>query len=176
MSSKINVTYIIKQHFNTLRDAASGKVSLMDILVFICLPVIFGGIVFVGQGLSKDIFSLAVNFGAISTALLMSVLVLVYDQESKINLNMKAQPNMKDHYEAKLSVLADLYQNICYTIVASICLVIFSVIGMAVLDESIRGIAHLFFSLSSALVAFLFSNIVITMLMVIKRFHALLTH
>jgi len=176
MSSKINVGYIIKQHFNTLRDASSGKVSLMDVLVFIFLPVIFGGLVFIGQGLSKDIFSLSVNFGAISTALLMSVLVLVYDQESKINLSVKAQPDMVDHYEAKLSVLADLYQNICYTIVASICLVIFSVIGMAVFDECMGDMAHLIFSLSSAFVAFLFSNIVITMLMVIKRFHALLTH
>ncbi|PTB03653.1 hypothetical protein C6V82_03980 [Halomonas urumqiensis] len=121
-------------------------------------------------------FSLAVNFGAISTALLMSVLVLVYDQEAKIKYNIEVYPERYDGYRARLSVLRELYQNICYTIVVSILLVMFSVIGMSVLGNCVNVFFNLVFFVSSFLVVFMFSNIVITMLMVIKRFHALLTH
>ncbi|MCF6615531.1 hypothetical protein IHV42_30340, partial [Escherichia coli] len=85
MSSKINICEVLIGHFRTLKNADTNKISLWDIFTFIILPfIISAAFSLLGSGITKDLISLLVNFSAILTALLLSVLVLVYDQESKI--------------------------------------------------------------------------------------------
>ncbi|TOR22870.1 hypothetical protein CGG78_23835, partial [Vibrio parahaemolyticus] len=72
MSSKINVCNIIFGHLNTLKDASSSKVSLVDVFTFFIVPLLFGILVFLsGFKLNDSLISLLVNFGAIFTALLL---------------------------------------------------------------------------------------------------------
>ncbi|PBI79764.1 hypothetical protein A9993_08430 [Rahnella victoriana] len=120
MSSKINICEIVTGHFRTLKDADTRKVSKLDMFTFLMLPIGLA-ILFatLANGMSKDLVSLLVNFSAILTALLLSVLVLVYDQESKINQN-------KDNdtfYESKKTLLTELYYNICYSVLCGVFLV-----------------------------------------------------
>jgi hypothetical protein len=42
MSSKINLSSIVVDHFATLRNEASGRASALDIGTFFVLPLVFG--------------------------------------------------------------------------------------------------------------------------------------
>ena len=85
MSSKINVSSIISGHLKTLKDAGSGKLSLLDGFTFFVFPILLACLCIIFKyEMNDQVTSLLVNFGAIFTALLLSVLVLVYDQGAKI--------------------------------------------------------------------------------------------
>ncbi|MDS72059.1 hypothetical protein EDI83_23230, partial [Salmonella enterica] len=102
MSSKINICEVLIGHFRTLKDADTKKISIWDIFTFIILPfIIAASFSIFGTGITKDLISLLVNFSAILTALLLSVLVLVYDQESKI----RQRKDTDTFYESKKSLL-----------------------------------------------------------------------
>lgn len=179
MSRKVDVFFILKKHCQTLSVYKGGeeKISFIDIFSFFLLPALLGVLVALfSQGISDNILTLTVNFGAISTALLMSVLVLVYDQEAKIKDVQEKSRLAGGNADDKLVLLKELYQNICYTIVVSIVLVIFSVAGMSMVGEELSCFRQIGLQVTSGLVIAVFVNIVLTMLMVIKRFHALLTN
>ncbi|MEW5505595.1 hypothetical protein [Pseudomonas antarctica] len=179
MSSKINVANIILGHIATLADP-TGKRSLMDYVTFFAVPSIVAVIACVaGYNLNKDVSSMLVNFGAIFTALLLSVLVLVYDQESKLS----AVKGIDPLYEAKKVLLRQLYYNICFSIIASILLVglcfVHSILdGFVTLVDVGGGIvlkldyARCVFT---PLVIFVVSNLMLTIVMIVKRMHAMLT-
>lgn len=108
MSSKLNVKGIVTGHFGTLIDAGEKSVSYTDVFSFYILPAIIAAIgIFYCFNISEEIASLLVNFGAIFTALLLSVLVLVYDQENKIDQSINEALQ-----KAKKSLLNHLYYNI----------------------------------------------------------------
>ncbi|TMP45203.1 hypothetical protein CWB96_03780 [Pseudoalteromonas citrea] len=183
MSSKINISDIVVGHFRTLRSSGNDKISFIDLFTFILLPLLLSLVtVLCGLKLSNEMTSLLVNFGAIFTALLLSVLVLVYDQGSKIDEKIKEDKNQGHFLDVKKSLLSELYYNICYSIVVSISLVF-----LCLVEKSVRGWAASFsisgcdlsFSpsehLLSPLVAFLTLNLMMTILMIVKRMHVLLT-
>lgn len=175
MNSKINVLLIAKKHFHTLVEGNNEKISVKDVLLFIVFPLVVGLLAAWGNPIaSHDFLSLTVNFGAITTALLMSVVVLVYDQESKLYDRAKLEPEKESIIEGKVELLKELYHNICFAIVSSLFLVTFSFLSM----PFEKGADGFFGFISAALVfvvASLLTNIVLTILMVIKRFHILLT-
>jgi hypothetical protein len=182
MSSKINVNGIITGHFNTLRSSSTKKFNYTDIFTFILLPIIISGLtVLFGFKQSDQMSSLLVNFGAIFTALLLSVLVLVYDQGTKLTEKLENNSN-QPILKAKQSLLDELYYNICYSIVVSVVLVFLCLIEKAlrgcVLDFTIQNIQInlqpdvWFFS---PLIVFFTINLMLTILMIVKRMHTLLT-
>ncbi|NYS80140.1 hypothetical protein HZS80_20965 [Halomonas glaciei] len=182
MSKKLNVLNIIKEHMGTLKNNATGKASLIDAFVFMLVP--FGLAVaaaYFVPVLKNDQLSLAVNFGAIITALLMSVLVLVYDQESKLKSTLDSLPDNADYskkksFYLKIRLMQELYQNICFSIVSALLLVVFSFAQIFIKDIVSDCLGQWFLMFLTACIVFFFMNIVLTMLMVIKRFHALLTN
>lgn len=181
MSSKINIWSIVTGHINTLNDASSGKVSLVDYFTFYGVPL---GVAFVlsllGITVTSDANSLLVNFGAIFTALLLSVLVLVYDQGEKLrDVNSESK---KHHIELKKKLLEQLYFNICYAIVASVVLVFFCLIYTFLPSDALKiSTSKLIIDvdlklyLFSPLIMMLVINLLLTILMVVKRMHTLLT-
>ncbi|WP_139235998.1 hypothetical protein [Pseudomonas sp. NFACC24-1] len=178
MSSKINVANIVLGHIATLADP-SGKRSLMDYVTFFAVPSVVAAVAcFVGYNLNKDVSSMLVNFGAIFTALLLSVLVLVYDQESKLSLLKDTDPL----YEAKKTLLRQLYYNICFSIISSIVLVALC-FAHSVLDGVVSkvefggygvGLNYAKYILTP-LVIFVVVNLMLTIVMIVKRMHAMLT-
>lgn len=184
MSSKINIKEIVLGHFGTL-SRVDGSWSWTDFITFCGVPVVFGaGSLVAGFSLNKDIASLLVNFGAIFTALLLSVLVLVYDQESKIDDRNQRDIELgrpaDQFYNAKKRLLDELYYNISYSILSSLVLIAFCFAFS--ISDSFAGPEAASLSVSSALSKLVFTpltvfvtvNLLLTIVMIVKRMHSLL--
>ncbi|NIF02230.1 hypothetical protein F3J38_19550 [Pantoea sp. Acro-805] len=189
MSSKINVCDVLVGHFRTLRDARTDKISFYDIFTFIISPILAAALFTIfGKGVTKDLISLLVNFSAILTALLLSVLVLVYDQESKIRQNQAADT----FYEAKKTLLTELYYNICYSILCGVLLVVLCFVvsmfpvsgdGYFISDTHSYYFGKIDLTLKfnfinyilCPLVMFFCVHLILNIVMIVKRMHALLT-
>lgn len=186
MSSKINVFNIISGHFSSLLRGQGIIFIFIDFLTFVGVPLSLAVLgVFFKLNINNEVISLAVNFGAIFTALLLSVLVLVYEQESKLRdkilvykeQNKDSNPNVDYSYidpyvGIKLKLMGQLYVNISYCIITSILLVASSAIALISINTAKYSILNVF--ILNPLIIFLLSHILITILMVVKRIHALL--
>lgn len=181
MSNKINIRGILSGHIDTLKDATTGKKSIIDLCVFFGLPLLSATIFLLCESnLSKEIASLLVNFGSIFTALLLSVLVLVYDQSNKLK-----EKNSQDIlFSVRKDLLDELYYNISYAVIVSIVLVLSCLIHTILFDKtSTFNIGKINYQLSinygvyifTPLIVFLTTNVILTIIMVVKRMHTLLT-
>jgi hypothetical protein len=181
MSSKINIWSIITGHIKTLNDASTGKVSILDYVTFYVSPLTIAVLFSIfGIKVTSDANSLLVNFGAIFTALLLSVLVLVYDQGEK--LRGVVDPSRQHNIDLKRTLLEQLYFNICYAIVISVALVFLCLVYTFLPDNvCLISISRLSFGvdfklhLVSPLILIVVINLLLTILMVVKRMHTLLT-
>lgn len=183
MSSKINIKEIIKGHFSTLRKD-NGDVSISDYFTFYLLPISTAIITLYLEGnISKEVSSLLVNFGSIFTALLLSVLVLVYDQEAKLNNNKKPTDKL---FDKKKDLLDNLYDNISFSILSSVFLVLLCLFHTAVfgkywgIDFTISTLNFKFdmkfdHYLSTPLILIISLTVFMNILMIVKRMHILLT-
>lgn len=182
MSSKINVWSIVTGHIKTLRSASTNKVSFYDYATFYIAPaataILFS---FFGIKLTGDANSLLVNFGAIFTALLLSVLVLVYDQGEKLRA-VVSDDSIKHNIDLKKNLLEQLYFNICYAIVISVFLVFLCLVYTFLPDKAcVLTIDKFSFNLdlklyiASPIILVVVLNLLLTILMVVKRMHTLLT-
>lgn len=177
MSSKLNIADIISGHFKTLKDS-NGKTSIVDIAVFFLIPLLLSVFsIYRSFDLSENIISLLVNFGSIFTALLLSVLVLVYDQESKVEGIRNSDP----FYAIKKKLLRELYYNISHSILCSLLLVLLCFFHSIVDDKSSQiSIFNLQITfkydvfIATPLVIFITSNLFLNIIMIVKRMHAML--
>jgi len=178
MTTKINVLDIISGHWNTLKDSSTGKVSKKDIFTFYGLPLALASLFLYNNfSLTDNLTTLLINFSAIFTALLLSVLVLIYDQGEKID-----QKDTNAVQVLKKALLEQLYFNICYSMVVSLAL-IFSCLaetlsrGKQVYIPINNTVVTIDFSciILTPIVVFLTLNLMLTILMVVKRMHTLLT-
>lgn len=173
LSSKINIWQIVKGHHASLADG-DQKCLKSDIFTFYGLPIFASLIMlYFNTGLNGEIASLLVNFSAIFTALLLSVLVLVYDQENKMDGKNDAL------YDVKKQLLKELYFNISYAIISSLSLIFICITHYLVKDYSVY-ISTIDFDfifdnhLIVPLVTFITLNLFLTIVMIVKRMHALL--
>lgn len=197
MSKKINVWCIISAHFRTLRDAGNSRYSKADVFTFIFFPVILSiSSAWFNFNLNKDLNSLLVNFGAIFTALLLSVIVLIYDQENRVHEKKNSNQNEVGKVtNDKLILLKELYHNISYAILCSLALVVITFIHSALpplLPETIEKYRiylnyqvwkfnlnfDFLFTWSTKvitpLIVFITSNIILTIIMIVKRLYLIL--
>lgn len=193
MSSKINIYDIISGHISTLKDSGSDNLNKLDILTFYGLPLLFSVFsISKNFDLNDDLTSLLVNFGSIFTALLLSVLVLIYDQENKLDdkkamLEQTNQTNGRfdeiPFYDEKKQILNELYFTICYCVAGSMILVFSAAINSVIKTDSIDlgniGSISLSFDLNTdvftPLCIFIAINLILTIIMIVKRMHVLLT-
>lgn len=174
VSSKVCVSHIFKMHFETL-SSTNGNVSWGDIFTFYGIPLIPSiSLFFIGYRMDKDLTSLVINFGAIFSALLLSVLVLIYDQEKKLREDQQEQ-SISDlgqpTYSIKKKIISSLYNNLCYAILMSIVLIMVALFNQ--ITTNVPNLYSLGVCLSSMAV-FIIINIMFTIVMIVKRMHALL--
>ncbi|MCJ8161883.1 hypothetical protein [Acinetobacter zhairhuonensis] len=199
MSKKIDVLSIIEGHLFSLRNS-DGSFNFFDFLTFFILPLTLSTLsVFFISKVSNDTISLLVNFGSIFTALLLSVLVLIFDQENKIdehyekylifkeeldkNPDLSKSPaysyifnkNLDENYETKKTLLKELYFNISFSIVVSLFLVLmclaYSNLGDYLIVTNVCVLMKVVVFFIVLAVTTLFLNI----LMIVKRMHVMLT-
>lgn len=181
MSSKLNIIGILAGHYGTL-SGINKKTLPADKLCFFGIPlfIAFLGVAF-QLSLKESQISLLVNFGAIFTALLLSVLVLVYDQENKsraiksaLESSGKAVP---PGYGVRIELLRELYLNLSYSILIALLLIAVCFLGSLIGDIKIYKPWGITLSVISftPIALFLVTNLMLTIVMVVKRLHVLLT-
>ncbi|AVL10540.1 hypothetical protein BON67_04480 [Escherichia coli] len=181
--NKINVMSVIKKHYTTMSDQR-GNILLEDIAIHFIIPLTLSLIICFTYGIMKtSIASVFVNFGAITTALLMSAVIMIYDQKQKtvfkisdIEENNKPRSNLIILNNNK-TVYEQLCHNVSYAILTSVALVIFSV-AIYFLPETPSELKKWYFATPAYIISYLayssFFFTVVTFLMVIKRFSTIL--
>ena len=174
MSSKINFKCIIQGHLKSLIDDNSEKTSRTDLVSFFVLPCVFSILcaVFLKQ-IPENTIGLIVNISSIFTALLLSVIMLIYDQYGKAKNQLDVFDKKSQHADftkelnkAKLRVkiLKQLYSNISYSVLVSLILVVFSL-----LYSFFSGWCYITDAIFIFIISFLSINLILTVLMVTKR-------
>jgi hypothetical protein len=165
---KIDVSRILTDHLDTLRDVRSGKRSSVDLALFYLLPMAFGSIMYWRHlSLSNDVYNVSITFFGIFIALLLNIQVAVF------GIFQRKWPKLGDDrlaeiQEETLSVrkqlLSEMNINISYLILIScFALVIFLLLFVIESRDS----------LSSSVTVFIYTHFLLTLLMVVKRSHAL---
>ncbi|MCP0917579.1 hypothetical protein MUB05_13520 [Acinetobacter indicus] len=173
MSKKISVINICNQHFKTL--------NIRDMVSFFGLPIVLVILaLMLDIRLFKDTLSLLVSFGSIFTALLLSLLVLIFDQETKLdekadlwNSNNLTIPLFKKRKE----LLGQLYSNISFSIICALTLVIACLVLSQLLSYKLPSQSNILISnwFLNPLVVFLLTLTALNIFMILKRIHTLLT-
>ena len=163
MIGKINVSDIIRDHFRTLVHETDGTPSGGDIVLFFGVPMIAAALLLFLKGVfGEGISGVLITAYSIFAALLFNLLLLVYDIVKKSD---KAA-SLKSRF------LKQIYSNISYSVFISIALIVI-LLAYFVSMSSPRllyikyGLAFLVYALSA--------NFILTMLMVLKRVHILLS-
>lgn len=163
---KIDVGRIVVAHIRTLRDSQSSKISLLDMAVFFGVPVLAGaGTVVFRWGFNSDVLIALLTAFSIFAGLLLNLLILVYTFSTQAN-----HPSALAKVRGEL--VKELHDNIAYSILVSIVLVVLSIVAIAYMNTfappkpTNRWV--------SATIAFMTANFVLTLLMVLKRIYIMI--
>jgi magnesium-transporting ATPase (P-type) len=156
---KINVTEIVKNHLSTLVNDNTKKPGLGDFFTFLFIPIIVAAILFYSNNIvdpntASTLSNIIIVSLSIFIGLLFNVIVLIFDIVHKGNKQ-----------DIKNRVLKQLLSNIAFTVLLSIVSIILT------LSTYIRYlyIKNVFIFLNY----FTLTLFVITVLMILKRMHAL---
>ncbi len=168
MFAKINILQILRDHWKTLTDGGSNQPSPSDIFVFFVIPIILGiTLPCFGILLSDTSVPILLASFSILTGLLFNILVLLFDLIRKENTSVTTDPAIKAAVQTRLKVLHDTFANISYSVLVGILLAILCLGGLLDFGFVRKVISVAVFAGAT--------NFVLTLLMVLKRIHALLS-
>ena len=183
---KIDVHRIVKDHFSTLRKTGSDEPDPWDVALFFAVPsgftlllmLLFG--LRVGSGLSNALFTAL----SIFAGLLFNLLVLVYDI---VNREDAEETGVRERLRA--TVLREVFANVSYAILVSLAIVfLIGILNLSfvggLLGNVLDDLCHqngwlcnlpIVKWLLDFLILSLASNFTLTLLMVLRRVHLLLS-
>lgn len=201
MSAKINIGFVLRKHFQyALRKSDSLRIDWVDVVAFLLVPCILGVMsYFSDSASSNDAVSIIITASSIFAGLLLSLLMLVYDQSKRTEEKLEGlyaladkpapadnfdelirrEPS-KSHslvskYETHLRVLDELVVNISYSIITSLLVIFLCIVSLLVAKVDFPvvfwkfdfsfNVSDVFFA-ASVVVS---SNLIITLLMIVKR-------
>lgn len=164
---KLDVQSIVRDHWRTLTKGQSATASLTDFLTFLGLPLI-AAIVAGQHGLELkiDAYNVSVTFFGIFIALLLNIQVAIFAifqrkwTVSDDPIEAKIQQGVVD---VRRQLLGELNANISYLVL--VCCTALFVSLCAYVAEWKQGFVP-------AAIAFLYGHFLLTLLMVVKRSHA----
>lgn len=174
MSGKINVWAIVSAHFGTIRHHGQNRLSIVDLTVFFICPLSIACLVFYARlPFVPSLVSALINASAILLGLLLNLLVLMFDLRSKASDDMdklNGQKPLDKKRLARLSlrceVIDESVANISFTVLLCIgslvSLLLFSMREDTVGVDAIESTAY-------AWNAFIWINVSLTIMMIIKR-------
>lgn len=164
MFDKINISKIFRDHVATLEDNSTGQRSTGDMVLFFILPIIPSCVmVWFKTSLDTNVVSILVTCMSVFAALLFNLLLLIYDIIRKTS-------NGAGQSGEKAKFLRQIYSNISFCILTAIVTLIFSLSHFIVQDVMAIRL------LVVAGVYYLVIVFVLTLFMVLKRVHVLLSH
>jgi hypothetical protein len=165
---KISVTHIVRGHFGTLRNAATGRISLSDLFIFLATPIVLAFLLqYSSLKISKDFYNLSITFFGIFIALLLNIQVAVFGvfQRNWIKSDDHILSSIQlEKLGQRRKLLSELNTNVSYLVVLScICLIIYIGLFSFEADNPV----------SRFVTIVLYVHFTLTLLMVVKRTHAL---
>jgi len=164
MFNKIDISNIFNDHIATLVDNSTGERATGDIILFFVLPLIPALLmVLYKASLDTNIVSILVTCMSVFAALLFNLLLLIYDI-------IRKSTNGAGSLDQKLRFLKQIYSNISFCILIAILTLILS-LSHFIIQE--------LFPLRIIVVAFVYYLVtvfVLTLFMVLKRVHVLLSN
>jgi hypothetical protein len=165
---KINIWAIIVNHISTLRDYSTQKYSVQDLVLFLGAPLAASsaGLYFKWSFSVNALNALLAAF-SIFAGLLLNLLLLVYTFSSE-----GIQPNALA--KVKTQFVRELQDNIAFSVLISVFIVVFALAAIMRVkaDNSINS-DWIEISITSVVLYFM-SNFLLTLLMILKRIHAML--
>lgn len=163
---KIDVGRIIVAHWNTLRDSRTSRYSLLDLLIFLGVPIAAAiSAPLYGWRFNADVLNALLTAYSIFAGLLLNLLLLVYTFSTQVN-----HPSGLARVRAQ--VVRELHDNLAYSILISIVLVVLCMAAIAYIKMEASRSATAPWVTGS--ITFLTLNFVLTLLMILKRIHVIL--
>ncbi|HEX9221987.1 MAG TPA: hypothetical protein VF860_01520 [Candidatus Acidoferrales bacterium] len=166
---KINISRIVAAQVRTLRNNATQTYSVFDLVLFFVFPILLGvagayyGWKFNGEALNALLAAFSIFAG-----LLLNLLILVYTLSSQT----EHPPVLA---KARLGLVKELHDNIAYSILVSIVIVVVSMVAVAHLNmHEKQGEPAFTARWVAGLIIFLTTNFVLTLLMILKRIYIML--
>lgn len=164
MFNKINIKQIIADHLATLQSFRTGKVSIGDLVVFFGLPGVLSALIvwLLHYKLGRDFSNVLITSLSVFSALLFNLLLLIYDI-------LRKEDKEKEESKLRRRFLKEIYANISFSILVSvITIILLLLLFVDIQNEGIISIINFF-------IYFLVTNFILTLLMVLKRVHILLS-
>ena len=187
---RINVFFILKEHYNTFYDysvlKATGekKATRVDFICFFIIPIVFTILLgFFRIRLVDSYISIIITALSICVGLLFNLLTLILDlaRKQKIDIEDKEVKKviLSEADKVKFILTKELFVNIASAIVISIVAIAFSLlmiikpkflIALLMNIRCYESIKELYFILTSMIVIFLVIEFFLLLLMILKRF------
>lgn len=165
---KINVLSIIGDHWGTLYDARSNSRSKLDVVIFYGAPLIASIAAFhYGFRSSENIYNVSITFFGIFIALLLNIQVAIFgifQRKWVYSADERLAKLQADAIKDRRKLLQELNVNLSYMVVIS-CIALF-VSLLSFVQKYNMGIIP-------AIMIFIYVHFLLTLLMVVKRAHAL---
>lgn len=160
MFSKINLLNIVSTHFKTFRNPQKEGVRILELIVYLTIPLVLAGIVvfWVRYTFSDELLNVLITALSILIGLLLNLLVLLFDIAGKVDTTDPMR-------NVKKELLKETYSNVSFGILASIMGVFLLVICF---KDSLKIPANFLAMYFIGLFGY-------TLLMVLKRTHSLLS-
>ena len=165
---KVNVFHIVMSHVATLKVDGEKRFHRPDVLLFFIIPLLLAVVVWALDGtLDKDAFSVSISVFSIFSALLLNVQIALFSisqRQWKPNDDELSEQIKKGKIELRRELLGELNTNISYLIVVS-CFSVTLFLFFFVVKQTD--------CFETPIAVVVYSHFFLTLLMVIKRAHAL---
>ncbi|MBQ4156010.1 MAG: hypothetical protein IJD90_04325 [Clostridia bacterium] len=165
---KIHIFNIIKGHFSTYRNDNTGKVSLVDYLSFLFLPIIISYyITFISDIVLSKVDVLLTVF-SIFTALLFNFLMLIIQVKEKVSAEKEElvdKVNLDKYYKC----VDQTYYNVSFAILLSIMAIILLWIISILPNKEITLVLQITSAVTETVMIMFFFDLI----MILKRVFAI---
>lgn len=165
---KINVFSIVKDHFDTLYDSRSNRASMLDIILFYIFPLIAAIISYYASvSLKSEAYNISITFFGIFIALILNIQVAmfsIFQRKWEMPSDKRVAASMADTLADRKKLLIELNANLSYLILVCCVALVLSLLSF------IKSFDN---CVVPAVMVFLYAHFLLTLLMVVKRAHAL---
>ncbi|MEG2183333.1 MAG: hypothetical protein RRY12_01475 [Cloacibacillus sp.] len=180
MFEKLSINDIINEHYHTLHNFNSKRIKKSEVFFFFIAPTLISLLCALLSPLNSTISTITITIMSIFGALLFNVQILLCDLRIKIKKRMnEVTPQSRDKQESEITsqLIKELYSNVSFGILTALFEVIimfFWSLSTAAFSANCKVYLPLnyIFSVFSYTIIFWFF---ITLLMISKRTHALIT-
>ncbi len=165
---KIGIASIVRDHLSSLYDADTKRISIFDVVLFFGIPLSLSlSSYFAGLSLTPEAYNVSITFFGIFIALLLNIQVAMFAIFQR-KWERSGDPKVAQAQDIILStrrlLLGELNGNISYLILVC-CAALFAVLLFYIRKHTA--------GLGPSISVFLYAHFLLTLLMIVKRAHAL---